>query len=82
MSVYIVFPLVYNMSTTGLDLWTHGETTLAYMHRGAPGAPIVLLHNGGTSHAIWRDVVPHLVATGHEVFALDQIGRASCRERV
>lgn len=74
MSVYIVFPLVYNMSTTGLDRWTHGETTLAYTHRGAPGAPIVLLHNGGTSHAIWRDVVPRLVATGHEVFALDLAG--------
>lgn len=74
MSVYIVFPLVNTMSTNRLDRWTHGETTIAYMRSRGFGAPILLLHNGGTSHAIWRDVAPRLAAAGHDVFALDLAG--------
>ncbi len=61
------------MSTTDLAVHLHEGLEIRYRRTGR-GAPIVLLHNGGTSHAIWRDVAPRLVAGGHEVFALDLAG--------
>lgn len=54
-----------------METFHYGPHAIRYVRSGS-GAPIVLLHNGGTSHAIWSDVVPLL--EGFELFALDLLG--------
>src|SRR5690606_4096342 len=49
----------------------HGGQTLHYVRSGE-GFPVILLHNGGTSHAIWDALTPLL--EGHTCFAFDLLG--------
>ncbi|RJL34075.1 alpha/beta fold hydrolase [Bailinhaonella thermotolerans] len=55
-----------------METFGYGGHPVAYVRRGA-GDPVILLHNGGMSHAIWRHQIEAL-ARSREVFALDLPG--------
>ena len=55
-----------------LENFDFGGLSIAYAHAGS-GEPVVMLHNGGSSHAIWDDVAARL-ADKYEIFALDLLG--------
>lgn len=48
---------------------------ITYEHIGQ-GEPVIMLHNGGSSHAIWEEVANRL-AGKYEIFALDLLGFGS-----
>lgn len=41
--------------------------------RAGKGEPLVFIHNGGTSHVIWRDIIPQFTDR-YETFAFDLFG--------
>ncbi len=61
------------MKRNGAEMKTfdHRGQSIRYLRSGH-GEPMILLHNGGTSHSIWTDVLPAL--GGFELFALDLLG--------
>jgi pimeloyl-ACP methyl ester carboxylesterase len=63
-----------------MEAFAYGELSIRYVRSGA-GEPVVFLHNGGTSHVIWDEVVSLL--DGFEIFAIDLLGfgRSSKPER-
>ena len=62
-------------SSQGLPLerFQHGELELAVRRAGDHGPGVVLLHNGGPSHSIWRHQLADL-ADGHRAVAVDLPG--------
>lgn len=54
-----------------METFHYENQSIRYVRSGC-GEPLVLLHNGGTSHVIWDDITPLL--EGFQVFALDLLG--------
>ncbi len=55
-----------------LESFDFRGSPITYEHTGQ-GEPVIMLHNGGSSHAIWEEVANRL-AGKYEIFALDLLG--------
>ncbi|MCO5281186.1 MAG: alpha/beta hydrolase [Chitinophagales bacterium] len=55
-----------------METFKHQDLDIKYIREGK-GEPIIFLHNGGTSHVIWKDVAAQLSGS-YEIFALDLLG--------
>lgn len=55
-----------------METFDYHGIPIRYERQGA-GEPVIFIHNGGTSHAIWREVAPR-VAERYQTFAVDLLG--------
>lgn len=55
-----------------MDTFDYRGLSIAY-ERVGQGEPLIMLHNGGSSHAIWMDVADRLSGS-YEIFAVDLLG--------
>ena len=55
-----------------MQYFQHQQFQIAYTRLGE-GMPILFLHNGGTSHAIWNALAMHF-AQGYSVYSFDLLG--------
>lgn len=54
-----------------MEIFPYENHSIRYVRSGS-GLPVIFLHNGGTSHAIWSDILPLLPE--YETFAFDLLG--------
>lgn len=55
-----------------MKTFRYQDFDIQYIQSGQ-GKPIIFLHNGGTSHVIWKEVIANLNDT-FEIFAMDLLG--------
>lgn len=58
-----------------MESFKYQDQVIKYIKVGS-GRPIVFLHNGGTSHVIWSDVIEQ-IQDSYEVYAIDLLGYGS-----
>lgn len=56
-----------------MELFIFEGNNIKYARTGE-GKPVIFLHNGGASHAIWREVAPLVAEGGYETYAFDLLG--------
>ncbi len=71
--VYTAYPhaVAEHAAEGQVETFDYESLSIRYVRSGS-GVPVVFLHNGGTSHAIWDDVTPLL--DGFELYAIDLLG--------
>jgi pimeloyl-ACP methyl ester carboxylesterase len=69
----LVSPVMnHSVASTPQHVLTFRGHRVAY-ERAGNGAPLLFLHNGGTSRRIWRPQMEHFAST-HSVYAMDLLG--------
>jgi len=61
-----------------METFRYQNLNIRYIQAGQ-GKPVVFLHNGGTSHVIWKDIIRQLTDS-YRIFAIDLLGYGSSSE--